>query len=258
MVAVITGASGGIGKATAKAFVTAGYDVICLSRRPCDVDGVTSIPCDITKENDIDSAFEKIEKINVLVNNAGFGISGAAEFTLMDEIRSQFELNVFAHIAVTQKALPKLKESRGKVIFVSSAASVFSIPFQSFYSATKASVESLTCALHNELEMFGVQVGAVRLGDIKTGFTGARQKSFVGDDVYGGVIGRSVAVMEHDEQTGMSPDAVAAAILKMAQKKKMPLLKTVGIQYKFLCFLSKILPLSAVNKIVGKMYMPKK
>lgn len=150
------------------------------------------------------------------MNNAGFGISGAAEFTLMDEIRSQFELNVFAHIAVTQKALPKLKESRGKVIFVSSAASVFSIPFQSFYSATKASVESLTYALHNELEMFGVQVGAVRLGDIKTGFTGARQKSFVGDDVYGGVIGRSVAVMEHDEQTGMSPDAVAAVILKMA------------------------------------------
>ena len=116
MVAVITGASGGIGRTTAKAFVAAGYDVICLSRRPCDVDGVTSIPCDITKENDIDSAFEKIEKIDVLVNNAGFGISGAAEFTLMDEIRSQFELNVFAHIAVTQKALPKLKE-QGKSYF---------------------------------------------------------------------------------------------------------------------------------------------
>src|SRR5699024_8281018 len=101
---------------------------------------------------DIDSAFSKIEKIDLLINNAGFGVSGCVEFTDMGEIRAQFELNFFAHIAVTKAALPKLRESRGRVIFISSAASVFSIPFQSFYSATKSAVESVSLALSNELK----------------------------------------------------------------------------------------------------------
>ena len=75
-----------------------------------------------------------------------------------------------------QAALPALRESRGRILNISSAAAVFSIPFQSFYSATKAAVESLTCALRSELAPFGITVGALRLGDVKTGFTAARQR----------------------------------------------------------------------------------
>ena len=258
MTVVITGASSGIGKETAMAFLKNGDKVYCLSRRPCDLNGIINIKCDITDENQVESAFEEIETIDLLINNAGFGISGAVEYTELSEMKSQFELNFFAQICVTQCALQKLKQSKGKIIFVSSAASVFSIPFQSFYSATKASIESLTAALRNELKMFGVQVGCVRLGHIKTGFTAAREKSFKGDEAYNGMISRSVSVMEKDETNGMPPSAVAKTILKISSKKNLPLVTTVGAQYKFLCFLSKILPGGIVNKLVGSIYMPKK
>ncbi|UKI24073.1 MAG: SDR family NAD(P)-dependent oxidoreductase [Anaerotruncus sp.] len=105
---------------------------MCLSRTPCDIKGVKSLPCDITKQEDIDAAFSQIEGVDLLINNAGFGVSGCAEFMEMSEIRSQFELNFFAHVAVTKAALPMLRKSKGRIIFTSSAAAIFSIPFQSF------------------------------------------------------------------------------------------------------------------------------
>lgn len=157
-----------------------------------------------------------------------------------------------------QAALPALRESRGRILNISSAAAVFSIPFQSFYSATKAAVESLTCALRSELAPFGITVGALRLGDVKTGFTAARQKSGSGDDLYAGRIARSVAVMERDEQNGMPPAAIAAAVVRAAHKKHLPPVTTVGAKYKLLCGVNKLLPLSAVTALVAKIYIPEK
>lgn len=254
---VITGASSGIGRACAEKFTKCGCKVYSLSRRECDIKGVTSIKCDITDPTQIKSATDRIDKMDLLINNAGFGISGAAEFTDYDEMKSQFDLNFFAQVEVTKAALPKLKKSRGKILFISSAASVFSIPFQSFYSASKASVEAIAFAMRNELKMFGVSVGCVRLGDIKTGFTSAREKNFKGDDIYKGLISRSVSVMEKDEANGMKPCDIANAVYKICTRKKLPLVTTVGLQYKILCSLQKILPASAVNELVGKLYMKK-
>lgn len=258
MVAVITGASGGIGKETARILLQKGWRVLCLQRHACNIAGAENMKCDITQQADIDAAFAKIDRVDLLINNAGFGVSGCVEFTDMSEIHSQFELNFFAHIAVTKAALPKLRESRGKVIFISSAASVFSIPFQSFYSATKSAVESVSLALSNELKQFGVSVCSIRLGDVKTGFTAARKKDLAGDNIYGGSITRSVSVMESDEINGMGPEQVAAGIVKIAQKRRLPVIATVGGKYKAFCFLQKVLPAGIVNKIVGKMYMPEK
>ncbi|NLL63673.1 MAG: SDR family NAD(P)-dependent oxidoreductase [Ruminococcaceae bacterium] len=255
---VITGASSGIGFETAKIFLDEGNKVYCLSRRPCELENAINIKCDITDEQQVIDAFKQIPKIDVLINNAGYGISGATEFTELKEMREQFELNLFAHITVTKAALPKLKESKGKIIFISSAAAPFPIPFQSFYSASKAAVETVSSALKNELKMFGVDVSCVRLGDTKTAFTAEREKSFKGDDVYEGLIGRSVAVMERDEQNGMPPSAIAKAIVKLSKKRKMPPIITVGLQYQFLCILKNIVPYSIVNEIIGMMYMPKK
>lgn len=258
MTAVITGASSGIGLAAARALTKNGYAVICLSRTPCPEKSVKSIPCDITSQEQVRAAFEQIESIDLLINNAGFGISGSVEFTAAAQMKQQFELNFFAQVNVVKAALPKLKKSKGKILFISSAASVFSIPFQAFYSATKASVEMLSRALANELAQFGIQVCAVRLGDVKTGFTDARSKSFEGDDIYKGMIARSVAVMEKDERSGMPPEKIAEAIVKTAKRKKLPVLITVGTKYKLLCGVHRVLPEKTVNKIVGKLYMPKK
>ncbi len=256
--AVVTGASGGIGLETARALLADGWQVVCLSRHACPLEEVRSIPCDITDSAQVQAAFAAVDRVDLLVNNAGFGISGAVECTGEAEMRRQFDLNFFAWVTVIQAALPALRESRGRILNISSAAAVFSIPFQSFYSATKAAVESLTCALRSELAPFGITVGALRLGDVKTGFTAARQKSGSGDDLYAGRIARSVAVMERDEQNGMPPAAIAAAVVRAAHKKHLPPVTTVGAKYKLLCGLNKLLPLSAVTALVAKIYIPEK
>ena len=257
MTAVITGASSGIGKATAKKLIDNGYKTYNLSRTPCGVDGVISIKCDITKEEDVKAAFEQIESVDLLINNAGFGIAGAIEMTDDSDIQRQFELNFFAQIRVIRHALPKLRESRGRIINISSAASVFPIPFQSFYSATKASVESMSAALRNELKGTGVWVGSLRLGDVRTGFTAARVKNTSDGGIYGNKISKSIAVMERDEQNGMPPEKIASAILMAAKKRRLPLVTTVGVKYKLLCLLNRLLPQGAVNALIGKIYIPR-
>ncbi len=168
-----------------------------------------SISCDITDRAQVQAAFAAVDRVDLLVNNAGFGISGAVECTGEAEMRRQFDLNFFAWVTVIQAALPALRESRGRILNISSAAAVFSIPFQSFYSATKAAVESLTCALRNE-------------------------------------------------QNGMPPAAIATAVVRAAHKKRLPPVTTVGIKYKLLCGLNKLLPLSAVTALVAKIYIPEK
>ena len=91
---------------------------------------------------------------------------------------------------------------------ISSVAAVAHIPFQTFYSASKAAVSSYSYALANEVKPYGIHITVVELGDICTGFTKARQKSILGDDEYGGRISRSVSQMEHDEQNGMDQHAL--------------------------------------------------
>ncbi|MBQ7670348.1 MAG: SDR family NAD(P)-dependent oxidoreductase [Clostridia bacterium] len=258
-VCVITGASKGIGRECAELFSNNGFKVYNLSRTPSELDGVTDISCDVTDEESVKCALGSVDeaegRIDVVIANAGFGISGAVEFTDDADARRQFDVNFFGVFHTVKNSVPYLRKTKGRVIAVSSAAAIFSIPFQSFYSASKSAVASLMCAAANEVRSFGIQAGYVQLGDVKTSFTSSRKKDHKGDDIYGGVISRSVEKMERDEQGGMSPVTVAKRIYRLAKKRKMPLKTTVGASYKFLVFLSKILPLSLQNFIIGKMYM---
>jgi len=258
-VVAITGASSGIGRETAKHFAAKGWKVYNLSRRPSGEADINDIAADVTIEEEIKKAFAQIRsesgRLDLLVNNAGFGISGAVEFTELSDARDQFDVNFFGTFNCIKAALPMLKESQGRIICMSSAAAIFAIPFQSFYSATKAAINILVSALATELKPFKVSVCALQLGDVKTGFTAARVKSYAGDDVYCGAIGRSVAVMEKDEQSGMPPKKIAAVIYKTAHKRKVKPIYTVGIQYQLLAFLNKLLPHSLVNYVIRKMYI---
>jgi len=258
-VCVISGASKGIGRECAKKFSSQGYLVYNLSRTPSDVDGVISIECDVTDEDRIKGSlaevFEKEGRIDLVIANAGFGISGAVEFTDSSDARRQFDVNFFGVFYLVKNSLEYLRKTKGRVLAVSSAAAVFSIPFQSFYSASKSAVASLMCATANEVKAFGIQAGYVQLGDVKTSFTASRKKDHNGDDVYAGVISRSVAKMEHDEQSGMAPETIANKIYKVMTKRKMPLKTTVGASYKLLVFLAKILPLPFQNYVISKLYM---
>ncbi len=257
--AIVTGGTSGIGKAAACALMQKGFKVYELSRREKGIEGIHHISVDITDEKAVIRAINEIVKaekrIDLLVNNAGFGISGAIEFTETEAAKRLFDVNFFGTVNVTRAVIPVMREQRsGRIINVSSVAAPVAIPFQAFYSATKAAVNKYTLALANEIRPYGITVCAVQPGDIKTGFTGAREKIIEGDDVYGGRIGRGVAQMEKDEQNGMEPEQIGDFIATLAVKKRIKPVYTVGFSYKFVVFLVKHLPDSFQNYIVGKIY----
>lgn len=257
-VAVVTGGTSGIGRATALALKDAGYTVYELSRRAEGVEGLHHISADVTDQQAVNDAAAQIMEaeghIDVLVNNAGFGISGAIEFTAMDEIRRQFDVNLFGTVRCIQAVLPAMREARGGCILnLSSVAGVLPIPFQSFYSAVKASVNALTLTLQNELRPYGVRVAAMLPGDVKTGFTAAREKNCKGAEVYPALL-RSVSTMEHDEQNGMSPARIADRLYRISRKRNPKGLYSCGIQYQACLLLGKLLPVRLYNWILAKMY----
>lgn len=257
-VCIITGGTSGIGKCTADCMVKNGYTVYELSRRKEGNANVCHISTDITDENAVQSAVntvvEKEGKIDVLINNAGFGISGAIEFTKTEDAVRQFNVNFFGAVRMCKAVIPIMRKSGGgRIVNVGSVAGVIPIPFQSYYSAAKAAILSYTLSLENEVRPFGITAVCVQPGDIKTGFTAARKKETAGDDVYSGRISRSVAVMEHDEQNGMSAETAGEFIALTALKKNEPV-KTIGFKYKAACLLAKLLPLKILNRIIGSIY----
>ena len=258
-IAVLTGGTSGIGMQTALALKSAGYTVYELSRRAQGVEGLNHLVADVTDEAAVKKAVDEIVaregKIDVLVNNAGFGISGAVEFTKTEDAKRLFDTNFFGMVNMNRAVVPVMREAgQGRIVNISSVAGQIPIPFQTYYSAAKAATNSYTMALANELRPYGITVCAVQPGDIKTGFTKAREKTVDGDDVYGGRIGRSVSRMEHDEQTGMDPAVAGKFIANVAMKKKVSPIYTIGASYSFLTFLTRLMPWKTMNKIIGAIY----
>lgn len=223
------------------------------------MNGVTHLAADVTDEAAVRKAvhtvLEREGHIDIVVNCAGFGISGAVEFTELDEAKAQMEVNFFGMVNVNRAVLPVMREAKsGRIVNISSVAAVAHIPFQTFYSATKAAIDSYTCALANEVRPFGITVTAVQPGDICTGFTDARRKCAVGDAEYQGRISRSVAGMERDERKGMRPETAGRYIAKVALKRRVKPLYALGLGYKCLSVLCKILPCRLRNWVVGLLY----
>lgn len=258
-VAIVTGGSNGIGLATVQALQNAGVTVYELSRRAQVVHTAQHVACDVTDENALRSATERVlaaeGQIDVLVCNAGFGISGAVEFTEQEDAKRQFDVNFFGTVNAVKAVLPTMRLQRqGRIVLVSSVAGAIPIPFQTFYSASKAAINAYACALANEVRPFGVTVTAVMPGDIATGFTAARQKSEFGNAEYDGRISRSVAKMEKDEQQGMNAAVAGKYICRQCLKKRVKPTSAIGAGYKLLCTLSKCLPQRLVSRIVYNMY----
>ncbi len=258
-VAVVTGGSSGIGRAVAQLLAQQGEIVYELSRSGQSTETVRHIDADVTDPAQVEAAMAQIAqqqgRIDLLVNNAGMGISGAIEFTPAEHAHRIFEVNFFGTFNCCKAALPYLRKSSDpRIINMSSVAAPIAIPFQAFYSASKAAINSLTLALANEVRGFGVRVCAVMPGDAHTGFTAARQKTVAGAEIYGAEIERAVSAMEKDEQNGMSPEKVASVVLRAANAANPRPLYTAGGKYKFFVLLAKLLPVRALNWLVGKVY----
>ena len=258
-IALVTGGSSGIGRAAAHSLSNLGCTVYEISRRDIPQYGITHIGADVTDEKQVRDAVDKIieeqGRIDILVNNAGFGISGAAETTKAEDSHAQLELNLFGMDNVTRAVLPYMRRQKsGRIVCTSSIAGILPIPFQLWYSVSKAAINAYVLALQNEIRPFGISICAVLPGDISTGFTDARIKSSAGDDAYGGRIERSVGTMEKDERGGMSPEKAGRYIAKLALKKRSRPFKAIGFSYKAIAVLAKLLPRSLSNRIVGMIY----
>lgn len=258
-VAIVTGGSGGIGRRTAAHLKQAGCTVYEFSRRNQPAEGIIHISADMTDEQQVKAAVEEVYRregrIDILVNNAGFGISGAAETTRSEDAHAQLELNLFGTDNATKAVLPIMRtQHSGRIVCMSSIAGIVPIPFQLWYSVSKSAIISYVLALQNEVRPYGITLCAIMPGDIASGFTDARKKSSAGDDVYGGRIERSVAVMEKDERGGMSPDLAGAYVAKIALMKNSKPMVALGFSYKAVALLAKLLPRRLSNWIVGQIY----
>ena len=258
-VVILTGGTSGIGQAVVRRLRAKGCRVYEFSRRASASDAM-HFSVDVTSEAAVKAAVDTVMaaegRIDILINNAGMGISGAMEFTDPADARRLMDVNLFGMDNMIRAVLPHMRAAKaGRIVNISSVAGVFAIPFQAWYSISKAAVRSLTLALANEVDPFGIQVTSVMPGDIHTGFTAARKKSDAGDDVYGGRISRSVARMEKDETNGMSPDRAAKTIVRVAlQKRRVKPEYTIGFSYKLLVLLDSLLPCRAVRWLLFQLY----
>lgn len=258
-IAIVTGGSSGIGLCTAIALHEKGCKVYTFSRREFSDPRFTHIRVDVTDADAAEAAVRQVKEaegqLDIIVNCAGFGISGAIEFTPIEDARRQMDVNFFGMVNVNKPALTIMREQGyGRIVNTSSMAAVFAIPFQAYYSASKAAINSYTCALLNEVKPYGITVCAVQPGDIKTGFTAARKKIEKGDKEYSGRITRSVAKMEKDEQNGLDPQKAGEFIANAALKNSVKPLYTIDFISGAECILDRILPKSLAYKIVGSMY----
>ena len=194
------------------------------------------------------------DHIDVAISNAGFGISGSVEFTDIREAEHQMDVNFMGAVRFTQAVLPQLRAQRyGRIIYTSSVAAILAVPYQAFYSASKAAINAMALALANEVKEFGISVSVMMPGDVHTGFTDARRKSTAGEEVYTGAK-KAITTMEHDERGGMDPMQMARLFYRIATCRSPRPQYIGGFSYRVLCFLERLLPKRFVNWIEYKVY----
>jgi short-subunit dehydrogenase len=262
-VILVTGASSGIGLQVANDLAQKGYRVYGISRSKIHEKNVKGIQADVTQFEQLKQAYHDIYDIeghiDVVINNAGFGISGSIEDTSLEDAHELMDVNFMGVFNSTKAALPLMRQSGGgKIINMSSVASRLSIPFQAFYSSSKAAINAFSEALAHEVSPFGIQVCSVMPGDIKTGFTKNRRKNAIDSPCYQKRVDKSVGVMEDDERNGMDPEVAAKVIHRLVKQKRMPIYKTIGFKYKVFVLLHKLLPARFAHFVVGAIYGFKK
>jgi NAD(P)-dependent dehydrogenase (short-subunit alcohol dehydrogenase family) len=221
-VAIVTGASSGIGAATARGFAEAGYQVYGGSRSS-DADlppGVRPLTIDVDDDASVQEAVDRVHgevgRIDVLVNAAGYLCAGGVEETTLADARRQFETNYFGVVRMTLAALPGMREQRsGHIITISSLAGLVPVPFWGHYNASKFAVEGLMETLRHEVRPFGIQVALVEPGNIKTAFYARPQAA--GMSEYAGARERAFAVMGDFEVKAPGPEIVARKVLGIAR-----------------------------------------
>jgi len=233
---LITGCSSGIGRATAERLARGGRTVYATARRPesiadLEAAGCKTLALDVTDEGSMQTAVRTVEEaegaVGVLVNNAGYSQSGAVESVPLDEVRRQFETNVFGLTRMCQLVLPGMRRQHwGRIINISSMGANFTFPGGGFYHATKASVNAISDALRFEVKGFGVDVVTIEPGLIVTEFGETAAGSVGPEDGPYAEFNKAVAKATAGvykgpaAKLGGGPDAVAKAVEKAIDKPR--------------------------------------
>jgi NAD(P)-dependent dehydrogenase (short-subunit alcohol dehydrogenase family) len=289
-VVLITGASSGFGRSIGRYLAGKGYRVFGTSRRASadthesgdclandsdnypgqkrgnigdnDFPNFSMIPMDVTETASIaagvDHVLAKTGRIDSVINNAGFSLSGAVEDVSIEEVMAQFDTNVFGIWRVCQAVLPHMRERRGGcIINIGSLGGQIGLPFQSAYSATKFALEGLTEALRVEVRPFRIRVTLVAPGDFHTNFMknrvlGTRCGK---NSIYHNRCSSTLARMEKEEINGLCPDLIAPFVEKIMRHPNPAVRYTVGkIDQRLAVFIKKLVPSRLFEKGLMKYY----
>jgi len=246
-IVIVTGGTSGIGLEAVRLFHAGGDIVYSLSR----ASGV-----DVSDEESVKEAINKIAEkhgcIDVLVNNAGYGMSGITELVSTEEAKKLIDVNLFGTHFVTKHALPFM-HGGAKIINVSSVAGIFPVPYRSFYAASKAAVTAYSLALRGELKPLGIKVCVVSPGNTQTGFTDNRQKSFETNSRYGNRMQNATERL--DKKNRMPARVVGKKIYKISRMRKLPPQTIVGRGMRAFYFVSRFLSQKSVRTMVDKTTM---
>lgn len=261
---IITGASSGIGRETVKYFSKKGWNVAATMRNPSaeteliKLPNVTLYKLDVTSNESINNAIEQIwtkyKHIDVVVNNAGYGLIGTFEGATDEQIYNQFNTNVFGLMRVTRATLPHLRlQGFGRIINISSIAGVISLPLYSLYNASKFAIEGFSESLHYELKQFNIKVKLIEPGPIDTNFNSKSKIEICTDSLpeYQEYEDGINNFYNKNFENADHPIVVSKKIYKAATTNRNKIRFPAGFQAQLFTTLAKIIPSSFFRTIVN-------
>ncbi|MFX0576017.1 SDR family oxidoreductase [Nocardia nepalensis] len=259
--AVVTGASSGIGKATAAALVARGFQVIGTSRNPDSItaaDRVADVEyraLDLTAPDSIRRFVDGLDGVEVLINNAGESQAGPLAELPAAAVERLFQLNVLGPVALTQAVLPGMRSrGYGRVVMVGSMLASFPMPYRSSYVATKAAVRGFATAARFEESPFGVWITTVEPGQIDTGLRERRTKYITEDSPHTADFTRFMSKLDEQQAKGIAPERVAATIVTAVEAQRPQPLYAVGSNAPAMFALRRLLPRTLIEKLIANSY----
>ncbi len=262
-VVLITGGSSGIGKSVGEYLQQKGFTVFGTSRNPQNIRNskFSLVTMDVRNAESIrlgvEAVLEKAGRIDILINNAGVGITGALEELPSEEIFNNFQTNLFGPIEVMKAVLPGMRhQGKGLIVNITSIAGYMGLPFRSVYSASKGALEIITEALRMEVKPFGIQITNVAPGDFATNIASGRYHApLLEQSPYKEVYGATLNMMDEHVDSGSNPQQMAEAIYKIILTPKPNIHYKVGaFMQKFSIVLKRILPDKTYEKLLMNHY----
>jgi short-subunit dehydrogenase len=257
--ALITGASSGIGLATATALAARGYRVLGTSRTPESLSphqraaGVEYLPLDLAVEDSVEALADRLAEVDVLVNNAGESQCGPFEDLPGDALRRLFQSNVLGPVRLAQLALPGMRErGYGRVVMVGSMLASFPLAYRSSYVATKAALKGFGSGARHEYSPFGVWLTTVEPGSINTGISDRRTRYVEPDSPHRRDFETMLAALDRNERAGVAPQRVAEVVVRAVEAARPRPRYAVGSNAPLAFALRRVLPAGLTEKLTHR------